>query len=453
MRSWRNLGDEARDSGQSRVPAPPAGMTAQKCSSRVRCRLDMAGTLAHAPARHLPVTRHTPAVAAPHPGADSGIVRVAIVTESFLPSLNGVTTSVCRVAECLRAAATRPWSSPPARPPTATPGMPCTASRPSRSASSRSACPTGEVEAALAALRARTSCTSPRRSSSARAPCRRRSGSASRPSRSTRPTCPATSAARPRGGGPRGRPGGLAVGPPHPLAGRPHPRPLHGGARRAARRTAYPAPPCGPAGGRRAVQPRVARMTPAPGRCAARWPHTARSSWATSAGSPPRRSCTASPASPASPVLRSSSSATDPRRAEDAAALAAAGVDAVFLGRREGDDLARAYAAFDLFVHTGTRETFGQTLQEAAATGLPVVAPGPRRPARPRRPQPHRAAVRPRRPDRPARGGRAPRRRPRQARGHGRGRAARVAGRSWAALTDQLLGPLRRRPRAVALVA
>jgi phosphatidylinositol alpha 1,6-mannosyltransferase len=64
-----------------------------------------------------------------------------------------------------------------------------------------------------------------------------------------------------------------------------------------------------------------------------------------------------------------------PSRAEDESALGAAGVDAVFLGRREGDDLARAYAALDLFVHTGTRETFGQTLQEAAATGLPVVAP------------------------------------------------------------------------------
>jgi len=47
----------------------------------------------------------------------------------------------------------------------------------------------------------------------------------------------------------------------------------------------------------------------------------------------------------------------------------------VFLGSRTGADLARAYAALDLFVHTGTRETFGQTIQEAGASGVAVVAP------------------------------------------------------------------------------
>lgn len=49
--------------------------------------------------------------------------------------------------------------------------------------------------------------------------------------------------------------------------------------------------------------------------------------------------------------------------------------DTVFLGQLGGKDLARAYASFDLFVHTGAQETFGQTLQEAMATGLAVVAP------------------------------------------------------------------------------
>ncbi len=48
---------------------------------------------------------------------------------------------------------------------------------------------------------------------------------------------------------------------------------------------------------------------------------------------------------------------------------------ALFAGQRQGEVLARIYASLDIFVHAGPHDTFGNTLQEAAASGLPVVAP------------------------------------------------------------------------------
>lgn len=62
-----------------------------------------------------------------------------------------------------------------------------------------------------------------------------------------------------------------------------------------------------------------------------------------------------------------------PARASVASELR--GMPVSWLGRLGGADLATAYASFDMFVHTGTEETFGQTIQEAHASGIPVVAP------------------------------------------------------------------------------
>lgn len=112
---------------------------------------------------------------------------------------------------------------------------------------------------------------------------------------------------------------------------------------------------------------------------------------------------------------------------------------AAFLGRRTGDDLARCFAALDLFVHTGPLETFCQTVQEAMASGVPVVAPAAGGPldlvahrrtgllVRPRDPQAVTEAV--------ARLAADPATRA----AYGRAGRAEVAARTWEAVGDELL--------------
>ncbi|MFI6062487.1 glycosyltransferase family 4 protein [Streptomyces sp. NPDC051286] len=123
-----------------------------------------------------------------------------------------------------------------------------------------------------------------------------------------------------------------------------------------------------------------------------------------------------------------------------AASLRAALPGAVFLGRRTGDDLARIVASLDMFVHTGPYETFCQTVQEAMASGVPVIAPAAGGPLDlvghgrtglllpPRDADAVRAAVGALVAD------------PALAAAYGRTGRAMVEGRTWEAVGDQLLG-------------
>ena len=50
-----------------------------------------------------------------------------------------------------------------------------------------------------------------------------------------------------------------------------------------------------------------------------------------------------------------------------------AGTPTVFTGKLDGDDLAAAYAAGDIFTFPGENETFGNVVQEAMASGMPCL--------------------------------------------------------------------------------
>ncbi|GAA5932953.1 hypothetical protein JCM3775_005274 [Rhodotorula graminis] len=62
-----------------------------------------------------------------------------------------------------------------------------------------------------------------------------------------------------------------------------------------------------------------------------------------------------------------------PARVEVENLCASYGLDALFLGFKKGEELAAAYASADVFAFSSFTETFGQVVSEAQASGLPVV--------------------------------------------------------------------------------
>ncbi len=49
--------------------------------------------------------------------------------------------------------------------------------------------------------------------------------------------------------------------------------------------------------------------------------------------------------------------------------------NAIFMGHKIGEDLAEIYASLDLFIHPGPNETFCQAVQEALSSGVPCIVP------------------------------------------------------------------------------
>jgi phosphatidylinositol alpha 1,6-mannosyltransferase len=55
--------------------------------------------------------------------------------------------------------------------------------------------------------------------------------------------------------------------------------------------------------------------------------------------------------------------------------------NAIFTGIKTGEELAKHYASLDLFVHPGPNETFCQSVQEALSSGVPAIVPSSGGPA------------------------------------------------------------------------
>ena len=49
--------------------------------------------------------------------------------------------------------------------------------------------------------------------------------------------------------------------------------------------------------------------------------------------------------------------------------------NAIFMGHKNGSDLAEIFASLDLFIHPGPNETFCQAVQEALSSGTPCIVP------------------------------------------------------------------------------